>query len=349
MDDGVLDEAYERMHRTGPEFRGWLSNHGPMAADALVRLGGENAVHRWLDDYSERLETAPPKARPVPEREWREALGDQTRIGEWLALMSRELDERPWQQVLATWWPRLLPGVLAGATHGVIRTGHAVRALRELDNEVRKTELGHALAYWASRWQPVPGASAGDDPRNEPDLSPGPALDAVPCIKADPDSGIRVRIGQLAGTAGWAAALHAVAPGADHMQFVDQVTVEALRRFPHHAAGDAVMLVHSVTAPAAIALIMPSLDPAEHERSARMAWAAAATVSAAYRLPTPVEPQTRCDIGRRSAADLQQLSVEHGDEHVIKLAEAAMRTPDRPAAALAVEEAMLLIPARERA
>ena len=29
---GTLDEAYERLHATGPEFDGWLSNHGPMAA-----------------------------------------------------------------------------------------------------------------------------------------------------------------------------------------------------------------------------------------------------------------------------------------------------------------------------
>jgi hypothetical protein len=36
---GVLDEAYERLHRTGPEFEGWLSNHGPMASEALVRMG----------------------------------------------------------------------------------------------------------------------------------------------------------------------------------------------------------------------------------------------------------------------------------------------------------------------
>jgi hypothetical protein len=349
MTDGVLDEAYERMHRTGPEYRGWLSNHGPMAADALVRLGGENAVHRWLDGYSERLETAPPKARPVPESAWREALGDQTRIGEWLALMSHELAEHPWQQVLATWWPRLLPGVLAGATHGAIRTGHAVRALRELDNEVRRTELAHALAYWASRWQPVPAASAGDGPHDKPGLPPGPALDAVPCLDADPDAGIRPRIAQLAGTSGWPAALHAVGPGGDHTRFVEQVTVEALRRFPHHAAGDAVMLVHSVTAPAAIALAMPSLDPAEHERSAWTAWAAAATISAAYRLPKPVEPQRGRDSGQRTAAELQQLAVEHGDAHVIKLAEAALRTADRAAAALAVEEATLLIPGSDRA
>ena len=30
---GTLDEAYQRLHDTGPEFNGWLSNHGPMAAD----------------------------------------------------------------------------------------------------------------------------------------------------------------------------------------------------------------------------------------------------------------------------------------------------------------------------
>ena len=32
---GTLDEAYQRLHATGPEFDGWLSNHGPMAAEAM--------------------------------------------------------------------------------------------------------------------------------------------------------------------------------------------------------------------------------------------------------------------------------------------------------------------------
>jgi hypothetical protein len=344
MTDGVLDEAYERMHATGPEFRGWLSNHGPMAADALVRLGGQNTVHRWLDTYAQRLETAPPKAQPLPEDQWRQALGDQTRIGEWLALMNRQVADHPWQDVLATWWPRLLPGVLAGATHGVIRTGHAVRALRELDNQVRRAELAHALAYWASRWQPVPDSSSGTVPQKAQALPPGPALDAIPSLDADPESGIRDRVTQLAGTAEWPPALHAVAHEADHAQFVDHVTTEALRRFPLHAQGDAVMLVHSVTAPAAIALAMPSLDPSEHARSAWAAWAAAATVMAAYRLPLPAAPHNRATSRGRQPADLQQLAIEHGDEHVIKLAEAAIRTGDHAAAAQAVEEAAILIP-----
>ena len=52
---GQLDEAYLRLHETGPEFDGWLSNHGPMAAEALVRHGHGEVVESWLDDYMRRL------------------------------------------------------------------------------------------------------------------------------------------------------------------------------------------------------------------------------------------------------------------------------------------------------
>ena len=36
---GQLDEAYQRLHATGPEIDGWLPNHGPMGAEAIVRHG----------------------------------------------------------------------------------------------------------------------------------------------------------------------------------------------------------------------------------------------------------------------------------------------------------------------
>ncbi|MGC4764913.1 questin oxidase family protein [Micromonospora sp. DT46] len=168
MGEEILDEAYRRLHRTGPEYKGWLSNHGPMAVEALVRHGHDGVVHRWLDAYLGRLDELPRGLRPI--EDWREALGDPKRAGDWLAHFDRELRERPWREVLGTWWPRLLPGIAAGATHGVIRVGHAVRALgaparppgsapREAaESPERLAELGQALAYWAARWQPVPGA-----------------------------------------------------------------------------------------------------------------------------------------------------------------------------------------------
>jgi hypothetical protein len=33
---GTLDEAYQWLHATRPEFDGWLSNHGPQARSCRV-------------------------------------------------------------------------------------------------------------------------------------------------------------------------------------------------------------------------------------------------------------------------------------------------------------------------
>ena len=40
MTDQALLDALDRLRGTGPEFNGFLANHGPMAAEALTRLGG---------------------------------------------------------------------------------------------------------------------------------------------------------------------------------------------------------------------------------------------------------------------------------------------------------------------
>src|SRR5215469_18616902 len=121
-------ECGMRLHVTGPEFDGWLSNHGPMAAEAMVRRGHAGSVHGWLDRYMRRLEEFPRASAPIGE-DWREALGDPRRVADWTAYFRREVTGQPWRSVLGTWWPRLLPGVAAAATHGAIRVGHAVRAL----------------------------------------------------------------------------------------------------------------------------------------------------------------------------------------------------------------------------
>jgi hypothetical protein len=84
--------------------------------------------------------------------------------------------------VLETWWLRLLPGV-AAATHGVIRVGHAVRALTEDGEDPdHLTELAHGLAYWAARWQPVPGTVA----TGPPPVTARTAAGAGPAAEAGP-------------------------------------------------------------------------------------------------------------------------------------------------------------------
>ncbi|MDG4862808.1 questin oxidase family protein, partial [Streptomyces sp. T-3] len=154
---GILDEALQRLHTSGPEHEGWLSNHGPMAVEALVRHGRARSVHRWLDYYQTKLEDMPDLNTPVTDANWREALGDHRRIADWTAYFEREVAERPWRDVLAEWWPRLLPGIAAGATHPAIRVGHAVRTLLGGDTSApRIAELAHGLGYWAARHQPLP-------------------------------------------------------------------------------------------------------------------------------------------------------------------------------------------------
>ncbi len=248
----VLDDAYDRLRSTGPEFEGWLSNHGPMAVEALVRHGHDGVVPAWLDGYSRRLEAAPRPSRQI--HDWRAALGDPRRLGDWLAWFEEQLLERPWLQVLHAWWPRLVPGIAAGATHGVIRVGHAVRVLRDAgETPARVAELAQGLGYWAARWQPVPGAAP-----------PGGRLHADAAVAALPvvphqDGGIGERLAQLDHLTGWARAQQDLAPSGEWEGFLRDVVSAAVRRYATHGHGSPVMLVHAATAPNAVLRVLPSL------------------------------------------------------------------------------------------
>lgn len=171
---GVLDEAYERLSSTGPEFEGFLSNHGPMASEALVQLGLGEHVHRWLDSYVDKLEERPKGSEPITPEESARALGDANRFGDWLDYFEIQVRERDWRDVLAQWWPRLLPGSLASASHSLIRVGHAVRALQAIETPARSAELGQALGYWAARYLAIPAIASPAGQRTATE-----ALDAV--------------------------------------------------------------------------------------------------------------------------------------------------------------------------
>ncbi|MEH1164786.1 questin oxidase family protein [Micromonospora sp. CPCC 205539] len=329
MSDGILDEAYERLHHTGPEYHGWLSNHGPMAVEALARHGHQQRVHRWLDDYLGRLDELPRGLRPIDD--WRAALGDAKRAGDWLAYFDRQLREHAWRDVLNVWWPRLLPGIAAGATHGVIRVGHAVRALEPADGSPQRlTELGQALGYWAARWQPVPGTERLLDLTHVPtgaDLPAGvdvvTALAGVPRID-DQSGGIRDRFGRLPGVPRWEQALAALRPARTPAEaerglgsLVHRAGLDYLR-FGH---AEPVMLVHAVTAPTAVLRTLPALDRALWAPSLTAAWAATAAVTSVYAPTHEVAPPT---VPAATPAEVFARAARHGDAHVVKLADAVL-------------------------
>ena len=46
-----LLEGLDRLRGTGPEFHGFLANHGPMAAEAISVLGRPTSIGGWVEQY----------------------------------------------------------------------------------------------------------------------------------------------------------------------------------------------------------------------------------------------------------------------------------------------------------
>ncbi|RGC68849.1 hypothetical protein C5N14_11170 [Micromonospora sp. MW-13] len=81
------------------------------------------------------------------------------------------------------------------------------------------------------------------------------------------------------------------------------------------------MLVHAVTAPTAVLRTLPALDAGLWTPSLAAAWSATAAVTAGYAstagvVPPAVAPATPAEVFARAA--------RHGDEHVVKLADAVL-------------------------
>jgi hypothetical protein len=343
----ILDEAYDRLHSTGPEWGGNLANHGPMAAEALARRGRADVIPGWIDAYVGRLDEMPAPSDPVTDGNWRESLGD--RVADWTVYLTRQASEQPWRDVLATWWPRLLPGIAAGATHGVIRTGHAVRTLLAGDESpVARAELAHGLAYWAARSRGVPGVSAPDGT-----LAPGPALDAVPHL-AEQEGPIRFRITRLADLDGWTRSVTALRPadGPDEVpERLAEVITAATLRYLRYGHGSPVLLVHTATAPNAVLHTLPALPRELWLPSLTAAWAASAAITAMY-APTSGQPRSELPSAPQAddpVAEVVDRACAHGDAHAIKFTDTAasvyQQTANPDALAAAILSTRLLEPA----
>ncbi|MGW2563470.1 questin oxidase family protein [Streptomyces sp. NPDC001514] len=322
---GALDEALERLHASGPERLGRLTNHAPMVVEALASHGRSGAVHRWLDLYGKKLEEFPTAVAPITDADWPAALGDPRRVADWIAYFTRATDEHSWRSLLALWWPRLLPGMYGGSTHPVIRVGHAVRALVESgESAPRLTELAHGLGYWAARHHPVSGIA----------LLPGApdavgALDAVPPIP-DPQGGFPARLARVDRLPAWAAGV--TDPDTAKQRLAELVRA-ATHRYATHGHGEETMLVHAATAPNAVLRTLPALPRALWAPSLHAAWTASAAVTAMY---APTEPIPYVSPGRITAEEVLERALAHGDEHVIKFTDTALDLGDEQALAAAL-------------
>lgn len=318
-----LDRLLEAHADALPEALGAGANHYPMAAEALEALGYEHAIDQaWIEGaalYAGELG----RARVLVEQaDLAAALGDYTRFGDWLDYFRVALRGASWNSVVAHWAPRLAPAICAAAFHGVIRTGHAARALRVRDTPARRNELAVGLAYWAARYVELPTTAGPHDARQS--LPETLASLSYPWIDDHGDVPFSDVVERLTATP--------IAPpvaldetGSSPRADLDELVREATAAFLEMLVleRNRIWLLHTVTGPAALQWLLPEVDRPGARRLVEYARQAVVAMYTAYGQPFTARAHVRAS---PPPWPLQvQRAVESRSIHGIKLLDALLR------------------------
>lgn len=322
-----LDDALTRFQQTDPEYLGGLANHGPMVVEALARLGHGSLIDGFVDIYAPRLPVLLP-GKAITPAEQSAAYGDTARMSDWRETFVAELAARPWRDVLGEWLEPLLPGLFAGAGHGLLRTAHAVRSLEADETAPRTRELAFGLGYWAARYQELPGtpgarAEAGcgpvacfDGARVVPTKSraAGFFFDAVRVLEELPEehASFVLQVERFDPSC--------AAPG----DLLHALCVVAAERYLANPQAR-VAYVHCLTVPAAVRLLAPHLGPEATQRAIGFALQAALALHVVSAGEGSVEPTAEVSRLAEDPAEIRYRAACSLEAHAIKFVEACLR------------------------
>ncbi len=318
-----LDEAYAILEETAPEYGPLgLSNHGPMAVEALAALGREDAILPWLDNYARHLDPRRPSRQPVDPGDWQGLLGHVDRHADLAAFFSAELAKASWEEVVGEWARRLAPGLAGGALHGLLRACHAVRAIRQEDNALRRQELAQGLAYWAACYTKLPGDADGSGRQQAAAALAGVAL--LPQEQRSEHGLITVALVALATFPPFPAVVNAIDVGS---RPAPEILSDLTETFANVYLANAtptnlIALIHMVTGPSAVRLLLPLVDETTAQHLLAYAWQAGCALYSAF-ATTHVRPQIAQP--PPVADELIDRAIDNGDEHAIKFTEACLR------------------------
>jgi hypothetical protein len=216
---------------------------------------------------------------------------------------------------------RLGPGIMAGATHGILRTAHAVRTLSSGVTEQRLHELAEGLGYWAARYQPLPGALALPGA-----MRIGHALASVTLVdESQRRGGLIFEAVKVLDEQSFAPVINYVSAEGDPGGFVSDLTRTFVRQYLANAGHASIAFVHTVTAPSALRILAPHLSDATRDAALRYAWQACASLYAAYSKVAPADAPAARELVEFDEEDLVDRAVAARDEHAIKFTEACLR------------------------
>jgi hypothetical protein len=322
--NSTIDEALQRMRGASPEHANGVPNHGPMAAEALIALECDpKDVLRWTDGYSSTLIPMPKPATRITHQSWPEALGRIDATAGWCALFCDELADHPWESVLNQWLPRLLPGLMAAGTHGFIRTAHAVRALGHGPTPLRLEELGVALGFWAAYYQKLPGT-----PTLIGHLGIAHALNQIPRAGKRYDSqGALPRefVGVLGTLPSFPAAVASISAPDRVDEAITTLTETAARLYLANADHHPLVMLHTVTGPSALRMLLPHLSEPLQRTAFSYIWQAVAGWAAAFSAQPPLAAPRGPVAEELTTAQVLERCLDTGDPHAIKFVEACVR------------------------
>lgn len=318
----TMDDALDLLRHAGPDLRGGNSNHGPMVAEALCALGRHDAVLPWLESYTRRCQAPLSPRDPIAPEDWQVALGDRSRSADWVAFFDRVLAVTSWQDTLQTWVPRLAPGLMAAATHGLIRAGHATRTLTTGETPQRLQELAEGLGYWAAGYQQMPGQPSGHHAGH----APRTALHEISRVHGPDFQAAGSITGQIKGLdtqPAFASAIDLVDTTGDLSVFLSDLTETFAGIYLANPQG-LIAFVHAVTAPSALRLIAPYLTAPDAQLAARYAWQAGAGIYAWY-ATVPLPATTDYTPPPVTIDSVIDRAITAGGAHTIKFTEACLR------------------------
>lgn len=320
----VADDALLAMADRGPEYDPFdsgffLANHGPMVVDALLAMGRDDEVVPWVERYLPRLSEQPERRERIG-TDWNEALGDLSRVRDWVDAFDDQLSDAPWEVVLNRWIPRLAPGT-SGGVHGALRTAHAVRMLGRGQSAARVGELAQGLGYWAASYKTLPTSSAPSA-----GLLPSEALRHLEQLDEEDRKGwIRFTdpIGKLTSLPSFSEAADLVDTEQDPSRLVSDLTrAFAAILVTNNDAVNPRALCHGLTAGGATRMMLDHLSPEATASSLLYNWQLAAAFYCALVLEVPAQ---KAELPAERAEELIGEALECPDEHGLKVTEACLR------------------------
>lgn len=148
----ALTQIMDEMGAYHPEFAKTYANHAPMVLVALSRIGGsDERLRDFFEHYRADKQLFPAKTEhePIDAANWRSALGERDREGDYRAFFAGEVARLGVDGTLRLYLTPLAPGIAASALHALMRTAYAVLRGSEQETVI-------ALAYWCATYFAMP-------------------------------------------------------------------------------------------------------------------------------------------------------------------------------------------------